>query len=59
MYEVTVGIPVYKAVDYIEATMESALAQSYPGIEFLVIDDCGNHDGAEIQIYWIVASASQ
>ena len=45
MYEVTVGIPVYKAVDYIEATMESALAQSYPDIEFLVIDDCGD-DGS-------------
>ena len=45
MYEVTVGIPVYKAVDYIVATMESALAQTYPNIEFLVIDD-GGGDGS-------------
>lgn len=40
--EVTIGIPVYKAVDYIEATMLSALAQTYESIEFLIVDDCGN-----------------
>ena len=41
-YEVTIGIPVYKAVDYIEKTMESALNQTYDSIEYLVVDDCGN-----------------
>lgn len=41
-YEVTIGIPVYKAVDYIEKTMESALNQTFASIEYLIVDDCGN-----------------
>ena len=41
-YEVTIGIPVYKAVDYIEKTMESALSQTFACIEYLIVDDCGN-----------------
>lgn len=41
-YEVTIGIPVYKAVDYIEKTMESALSQTFASIEYLIVDDCGN-----------------
>ena len=41
-YEVTIGIPVYKAVDYIEKTMESALNQTFGNIEYLVVDDYGN-----------------
>lgn len=44
-YEVTIGIPVYRAAGYIEDTMESALNQSFPDIEYLVIDDCGE-DGS-------------
>lgn len=44
-YEVTIGIPVYQAVSYIEQTMESALCQSFPSIEFLIVDDCGE-DGS-------------
>lgn len=44
-YEVTIGIPVYKAVDYINKTMESALNQTFESIEYLVIDDCG-YDGS-------------
>ncbi len=44
-YDVTIGIPVYRAVDFIEKTMESALNQTYDNIEYLVIDDCGN-DGS-------------
>lgn len=47
-YEVTIGIPVYKAVDYIEKTMESALNQSFVNIEYLVIDDCGDDGSIEI-----------
>lgn len=39
-YSVTIGIPVYQAEDYIGKTMESALAQTYPDIEFLVVGDC-------------------
>ncbi len=44
-FEVTIGIPLYKAVDYIERTMLSALNQTFPDIEYLVIDDCGK-DGS-------------
>ena len=44
-YEVTIGIPVYESVDYIRRTMESALAQTFQSIEFLILDDCGN-DGS-------------
>lgn len=44
-YEVTIGIPIFKTVDYIDATMQSALSQTYSDIEFLVVDDCGN-DGS-------------
>lgn len=43
-YEVTVGIPVYQSVDYIQDTMNSALNQSFSDIEFLIVDDYG-HDG--------------
>ena len=39
-YEVTIGIPVYRAADYIRQTMESALCQSFSSIEYLVLDDC-------------------
>ena len=44
-YEVTIGIPVYKSANYIQDTMTSALNQSFPDIEFLIVDDCGN-DGS-------------
>ena len=47
-YEVTIGIPVYGAAGYIERTMESALNQTFPDIEYLVIDDCG--EDASIQV---------
>lgn len=43
-YAVTIGIPAYKSVDYILNTMNSALAQTFPDIEFLIVDDCG-YDG--------------
>ena len=41
-YEVTIGIPAFKAVDYIEKTMESALNQTFASIEYLIVDDYGN-----------------
>lgn len=44
-YEVTIGIPVYKAIGFIEKTMESALNQTFESIEYLVIDDSGD-DGS-------------
>lgn len=44
-YDVTIGIPVYKSRAYIRQALESALAQTYPSIEFLLIDDAGG-DGS-------------
>ena len=39
-YDVTIGIPVYKSEAYIRQALES-----YPSIEFLLIDDAGG-DGS-------------
>lgn len=47
-YDVTIGIPVYKTVDYIQRSLESALNQTYTSIEFLIIDDGGNDGSIEI-----------
>jgi glycosyltransferase involved in cell wall biosynthesis len=47
-YEVTIGIPVYHAVRYIADTLRSALEQTFPSIEFLVLDDCGNDGSMDI-----------
>lgn len=47
-YDVTIGIPVYQAEDFIKRTMESALAQTYPSIELLIIDDGCNDQSIEI-----------
>ncbi len=44
-YDVTIGIPVYKSADYISRALDSALAQTYSSIEFLIVDDAG-HDGS-------------
>lgn len=47
-YEVTIGIPLYNAERFIRPTLESALAQTFPSIEFLIVDDCGTDGSAEI-----------
>lgn len=44
-YDVTIGIPVYKSKAYVRRALESAQAQSYPSIEYLIVDD-GGHDGS-------------
>ena len=38
-YDVTIGIPVFNAEKYLRQTLESALAQTFAGIEFLLVDD--------------------
>lgn len=48
-YDVTIGIPVFRAVSYIQDTMKSALNQSFQNIEFLIVDDCGD-DGTIVFI---------
>lgn len=45
---VTIGIPIYKSVKYIERTLLSALEQTYQNIEYLLIDDCGKDGSMEI-----------
>lgn len=47
-YEVTIGIPVYNAEKYIRMTMDSALAQTFESIEFLILDDCGTDSSMDI-----------
>ncbi|RGN30321.1 glycosyltransferase family 2 protein [Bacteroides oleiciplenus] len=39
---ITLGIPIYNAADLIERTLLSAFDQTYPNIEYLLIDDKGN-----------------
>ena len=42
--DVTIAIPLYRAEKYIKECLNSALAQSYSHIDFLVIDDaCDDH----------------
>lgn len=47
-YEVTIGIPVYNVEKYIRLTMDSALAQTFNSIEFLVLDDCGTDASMDV-----------
>ena len=39
---ITIGIPIYNVENYIEEALLSALNQSYPNIEILLVDDKGN-----------------
>ena len=47
-YDVTIGIPVYNVEPYITQSLESALAQTYPSIEFLLVDDFSSDLSADI-----------
>lgn len=47
-YDVTIGIPIYRSEAYIRQALESALVQSYPSIEFLIVDDAGNDGSMDI-----------
>lgn len=43
---ITVGICCYNAADTIERAVASALAQTWPNLEVLVVDDCSTDDSA-------------
>lgn len=45
---VSVITPVYNAEKYIKSTIESVLDQSYPDIEFILVDDCSTDDSETI-----------
>lgn len=47
-HEVTIGIPLYNAGRYIRRTLESALAQTFDSIEFLILDDCSTDSSVDI-----------
>ena len=47
-YEVTIGIPVYNVEKYIRLAMDSALAQTFESIEYLICDDCGTDSSMDI-----------
>ena len=46
--DVTIGIPLYRAEKYIKECLHSALSQSYPYIDILLIDDASDEGSAEI-----------
>lgn len=48
MCDVTIGIPVYQSESFVRRALESALSQSYPSIEFLIVDDGGDDGSMEI-----------
>lgn len=48
VYEVTIGIPVFNVEKYIRESLESALAQSFQSIEFLICDDCSTDSSIAI-----------
>lgn len=57
-YDVTIGIPIYNSVSYIRASLTSALAQTYPSIEFLLVND-GCDDGTMEIVNFIIAEHSK
>lgn len=48
MFKITVAIPVYNVEKYIEASLLSALNQSYPNIEYVMVDDKGSDNSMDI-----------
>lgn len=45
---ISIIIPVYNVERWIKESLNSALEQTYPNIEYLIIDDCGNDDSIKI-----------
>ena len=45
---VSICIPVYNSASYLAQAIESALSQSYPDFEVLIVDDCSTDGSTEI-----------
>ena len=48
MYKVSVGIPVYNVAAYVERALLSALNQTFPDIEYIIVDDKGTDNSMDI-----------
>ena len=47
-YDVTIGIPVFRSVDFIRRSIESALNQTFESIELLIVDDRGDDGSMDV-----------
>ena len=54
-YDVTIGIPIYNSVSCIRTSLMSALSQSYPSIEYILVND-GCIDGTFDVIGYVLSS---
>ncbi len=57
-YDVTIGIPVYNSVSCIRTSLMSALSQSYPSIEFILVNDCCT-DGTFDVVEYVLSSSER
>lgn len=57
-YDVTIGIPVYNSVSCIRTSLMSALSQSYPSIEFILVNDCCT-DGTFDVVEYVLSSCER
>lgn len=48
--KVSIVIPVYNGANYLREAIESALDQTYPNIEVIVVNDGSSDDGATEQV---------
>ena len=56
---VSVVIPMYNHAGYIETCLDSLLAQSFPGLEILLLDDGSRDDGFAVARRWEAAHGGQ
>lgn len=59
MLKVSIIIPVYNVASYIEDCLNSVLSQTYPNIECIIVDDCGQDDSMCIVKSILTAKSSR